>query len=59
MEIANVTNKVAQTPEKGYEFLLCRMYYAGDDGYQNFRVFALMFSSHVYWKAVKKLLTGH
>ena len=39
MEIANLTNKVAQKPEKGYEFLLCRMYFAGDDGYQIFRDF--------------------
>ena len=31
--------------EKGYHFLLGRMYFTGDDGYQNFLVFAPMFSS--------------
>ena len=31
--------------EKGYHFLLGRIYFTGDDGYQNFLVFAPMFSS--------------
>ena len=30
--------------KEGYDFLLGRMYFTGNDGYQNFLIFALMFS---------------
>ena len=30
---------------KGYDYLLGRMYFRGDDGYQNFLVFSPMLSS--------------
>ena len=43
-EITDLTNKVAQIPEKGYGFL-CRMYFKDNDGYQNFPFFDPMFSS--------------
>ena len=39
-KIADITNKVAQISEQGYDFLLGRMYFTGNDGYQNFVVFA-------------------
>ena len=41
-ELTDLTNKVAQISEKGYDFLLGRMYFTGDDGSQNFLVFAPM-----------------
>ena len=41
----DLTNKVAQISKKEYRFLLGRMYFTGDDGYQNFLVFAPMLSS--------------
>ena len=44
-EITDLTNKVVQISEKGHDFSLGRMYFAGNDGYQNFLVFALMLSS--------------
>ena len=31
-KITNLTNKVAQISEKGYEFLVGRMYFTGHDG---------------------------
>ena len=31
--LADLTNKVAQILEKGYDFLLGRMYFTGDNGY--------------------------
>ena len=40
----HVTNKVAQISEKVYYFLLGRMYFTGNDGYQNFLVFAPLLS---------------
>ena len=33
----DITNKLAQISEKGYDFLLGRMYFTGNDGYQNFQ----------------------
>ena len=42
-EITDLTNKVAQISEKSYDFLLGRMYFTGDDVYQNF--FTPMLSS--------------
>ena len=44
-EITDLTNKVAQISQKGYDFLLRRMYFTGDDVYQNFLVFAPILSS--------------
>ena len=38
--LTDLTNKIAQIPEKGYDFLLGRMYFPDFDGYQNFLVFA-------------------
>ena len=40
-----LTKWVAQISEKRYDFLLGRIYFAGDDGYQNFLVFTPMLSS--------------
>ena len=42
---ADLTNKVAQILGKGYYFLLGRMYFTGNDGYENFLVIAPMPSS--------------
>ena len=36
---------MTQISEKGYDFLLGRMYFTGDDDYQNILVFGPMFSS--------------
>ena len=36
---------MAQISEKGYDFLLGTMYFTGNDGYQNFLIFAPMLSS--------------
>ena len=55
-EITDLTNKFSQIIEKGYDYLLCRMYFTADNGYQNFLVFAPMLSSLVLDK-IKKLLT--
>ena len=43
----DLTIKVGQISEEEYDFLLVRirMYFTGDDGYQNFLVFAPMLSS--------------
>ena len=45
--LGDLTNKVAQILEKGYEFLLGRMYFTGDNGYQNFLVFVPKLGSHI------------
>ena len=47
-KITFLTNEFAQISEKGDEFLFSRMYFIGNDGYQNFLVFTL-----------KKLLIGY
>ena len=39
-KITDSTNKVAQVSKKGYDFLLGRMYFRSNDGYQNILVFA-------------------
>ena len=39
-----MANKVAEISEKGYDFLLGRMYFTGNDGYQIFLVFVSMLS---------------
>ena len=44
MKLTDLANKVAQISEKGYDFLLGKMYFTGDDGYQIFLVFAPMLS---------------
>ena len=44
-KLNDLTNKFTQISEKGYVFLLGRMYFTGDDGYQNFLVFTAIFSS--------------
>ena len=43
--MTDLTKKVAQISEKGYDFLLGRMCFTDDDGYQNFLVFAVMLTS--------------
>ena len=40
----NLSKKVEQISEKGYDLLLGRMYFTGDNGYQNFLVFAPILS---------------
>ena len=42
--MADLTNKVAQTSEKVYDFSLGRIYFTGDNGYQNFLVFTQILS---------------
>ena len=42
---SDLTNKVVQISEEGYDFLLGRMYFTGNEGYQNFLVFVPMVSS--------------
>ena len=42
--MTDLTNKVAQILENGYDFLLGRMYFTDNDGYQNFLVLDPMFS---------------
>ena len=44
-KITGLENKVTQMSEKGYDFLLDRMYFTGNDGYQNFLVYAQVLSS--------------
>ena len=41
----DLTNKITQISEKGYDLLLGRMYFTGNDGYQNDLVFAPMVNS--------------
>ena len=35
-EPTDLTNKVAKILDRGYRFLLGRIYFTGDDGYRNF-----------------------
>ena len=44
-KLTDLTNKVGQISEKGHNFLFGRMYFTGDDGFQNFLVFVPMPSS--------------
>ena len=44
-EITDLTKNVTQISEKGYVFLLNRMYFPGGDGYQIFKSFAPMLNS--------------
>ena len=39
-KITDLTNKVAQISEKRYDFLLCKIYFTDNDGYQHFLIFA-------------------
>ena len=44
-KLTDLTKKVAQISERGYDGLLGRTYFTGNDGYQNFLVFCPMLSS--------------
>ena len=44
-KITDLTNKVAEILKKGCDFLLGRMYFTGNDGYQNFSFFASLLTS--------------
>ena len=44
-KITDLTNKVAEILKKGCDFLLGRMYFTGNDGYQNFPFFASLLTS--------------
>ena len=44
-KLTDLTNKVAQVSERGFNFLIDRMYFTGDNGYKNFKVFAPILSS--------------
>ena len=44
-KVTDLTNKVVQLSEKGYAFLLGRMYFTRNDNYQNLLVFDPMLSS--------------
>ena len=57
-KITDLTNKVAQISGKGYAFLLGRINFTGNDGYQNFLFFFPMLSSLILDRN-KKLLTGY
>ena len=60
-KLTDLTKKVAQISEKGYDFLLDRMYFTGDHGYQNFLVFVWMLSSKILdsnKKVTNWILTG-
>ena len=35
-KLTDLTEEIAQISEKGYDFLLGRMYFTDDDGWQNF-----------------------
>ena len=48
-KLTDLTKNVAQISEKGYDFLLGRMYFTDDDDYQNFLVFAPMLSSLILY----------
>ena len=52
-KVTGLTNKVAKISEKGYDFLLDKMYFIGNDGYQIFLVSSLVCNRN------KKLLTGY
>ena len=47
-KLTDLTHKVAQISEKGYTFLLGRMHFTGDDGSQNFLVFAPILTSIIF-----------
>ena len=44
-KLTDLTKKFAQISEKWYDFLLGRMYFTANDGYQNFLIFLPMHSS--------------
>ena len=44
-EITNLIKEIVQISEKGYDFLLDRMYFTENDGYQNSVGFGLILSS--------------
>ena len=59
--LANLTKIVAEISENRYDLLLGRMYFRGDNGYQNILVFASMLSSlvlHSNRKVTNWILTG-
>ena len=41
-KITDLTNKVAQISEKGYDFLLGKMYFTGNAAYQSFCQFLVL-----------------
>ena len=57
-KITDLTNKVTQISENEYYFLVGKMYFTGNDGYQNFLVFLPMLSSLIL-DSNKKLLTEY
>ena len=60
-EVTDLTNKVARISEKGYDFLSGITYFTGNNGYQNFLVFALIVSSLILdrnKKVTNWVLTG-
>ena len=44
-KIADIANKIVQIAEKRLDFLLGKMYFIGNDGYQNFLGFASVLNS--------------
>ena len=57
-KLTDLTQKVAQISEKGYDFLLGRIYLVGDNGNQNFLVFVPMLSS-LTLNNERKVLIGY
>ena len=59
--LKSCTNKVAHMQEKEQDIFLDRMHFTGNDGYQNFPVFAPMLNSlilHRNKKTTNWILTG-
>ena len=48
-KLINLTNKVTQISDKGYDFSLGWMYFIGNNGYQNFLIFAPMIISLILY----------
>ena len=44
-KLTDLTKKVEQVSEKGYDILLGRVYFTDDDGFHNFLVFDAILSS--------------
>ena len=60
-KLTDLTEKVGQISEKGYDFLLGRMYFTGDGGYKKFLIFVPMPRSLILdnkRKVTKWILTG-
>ena len=55
-KLTDLTKKVEHISQKRYDLLLGRMYFTGDDGYQNFLAFPSMLSSLLKCTRKKNIL---